>query len=240
MIVEVCANSLQSALNAQSAGADRIEICSELGVGGITASAGLLKKIKEAISIPVHVLIRPRSGDFTYSDMEFEIMKENIIQCREMGFDGIVSGVLESNYTLDITRTKELLDLSGELNFTFHRAFDWLKDPLTALQFLEEIGVNYILSSGQQNTALEGMSLLKQLHKSTAHCKIIPGGGINEDNAGTFAESGFEVIHLSGTKFFKSLMSLPSVSMNSATFLREDHIAITDPDQIKKILKIVK
>src|SRR5690606_10189706 len=109
MIVEVCANSLESAINAQKAGADRIELCVELGVGGLTPSYGLLKRIKEYVSIPINVLIRPRSGDFTYSDLEFNIMRTDIELCKNLGFNGIVSGVLLRDLTLDVKRTKELV-----------------------------------------------------------------------------------------------------------------------------------
>jgi len=130
MIVEVCANSLESALNAQKAGADRIELCAELAVGGLTPSFGLLQLVREHISIPVNILIRPRSGDFTYSHLEFEIMKKDIALCRELGFDGIVSGVLSKDFNLDYERTKELIEVSGPLQFTFHRAFDWVRDPM--------------------------------------------------------------------------------------------------------------
>ena len=112
MIVEVCANSFQSALNAQNAGADRIELCSELAVGGITPNYGLLKKVTSDLKIPVHVLIRPRSGDFTYSGSEFEVMKQNIALCKQLNCYGIVSGVLNKDMTVDMTRTKELIDLA--------------------------------------------------------------------------------------------------------------------------------
>jgi copper homeostasis protein len=150
MIVEVCANSLQSSLNAENAGAHRIELCSELGIGGITPSFGLLKKVKEKLSLPVHVLIRPRSGDFTYSDLEFNIMKEDILFCREMGFAGIVSGVLHSDFSLDLSRTGTLVELAGDHTFTFHRAFDWVKDPITTLDQLEKIGYACLLNSGHK------------------------------------------------------------------------------------------
>ncbi|MCW5516273.1 copper homeostasis protein CutC [Muriicola sp. Z0-33] len=240
MIVEVCANSLQSALNAQLAGADRIELCSELGVGGITPSYGLLKKVKEVIRLPVHVLIRPRSGDFMYSDSEFQIMKVNILQCREMGFEGIVSGVLNSDFTIDMPRTSELRQLAGDMTFTFHRAFDWIKDPIVGLVQLEKLGIQYVLSSGQKPSAPEGISLLKQLHEKSTDCKIMPGAGINELSVHEFIEAGFEAIHLSGTKFHRTLPFLPEVPMNSAAFLREDYLAVTDPDRIREIVKRVK
>jgi len=129
MILEICANSYQSAVNAEIAGAHRIELCSEISVGGTTPSYGLLKKVMYSLSIPVQVLIRPRSGDFHYSNAEFDIMKENILQCKELGCAGIVSGVLHADYTIDKKRTTELIELSKPLCFTFHRAFDVVANP---------------------------------------------------------------------------------------------------------------
>jgi copper homeostasis protein len=240
MIVEVCANSLQSSLNAENAGAHRIELCSELGIGGITPSFGLLKKVKEKLSLPVHVLIRPRSGDFTYSDLEFNIMKEDILFCREMGFAGIVSGVLHSDFSLDLSRTGTLVELAGDLTFTFHRAFDWVKDPITTLAQLENIGVACLLTSGQQRSAVEGMRLLKQLHLNALKCQVMPGGGINETNIREFRENGFKAIHLSGAQFHQTLAELPEIAMNSPSHLRENFIGVSDPEVIKKIVKMVK
>ena len=240
MLVEVCANSLESALNAQTAGADRIELCSELGVGGITPSFGLLKSIKEKISIPVHVLIRPRSGDFTYSDHEFDIMKRNIRFCTDMDFDGIVSGVLNRDLSVDIERTKELVELTGNLRFTFHRAFDWVLDPQTSLIELESIGVDYILSSGQQKSALNGIALLSDLHHKTTNCTIIPGGGINSENVFQFKGKGFKIVHLSGTKYKRILEREPKISMNSPSFLVDDGIFVTSGGVIENVIKEVK
>jgi len=147
MLVEVCANSLQSALNAEKAGADRIELCSELAVGGITPSYGLMKAVADKISIPVRVLIRPRSGDFMYSNEEYEIMKRNIKLCSDIGFEGVVSGVLRNDFSLDKARTQELKHTAGNLKFTFHRAFDWISNPEESLVILEDIGVDTILTS---------------------------------------------------------------------------------------------
>lgn len=240
MLVEVCANSLQSALNAQSAGADRIELCSELGVGGITPSYGLLKSVRKHISIPVHVLIRPRSGDFTYSDEEFEIMKEDIALCLELGFEGIVSGILHTDFTLDTERTKALLNVSGSVNFTFHRAFDWVKDPLKTLLQLESLGVNCILTSGQQKSALEGIELLTELHESTSSCTIMPGGGIRTENIQNFLDVGFRAVHLSGTKLIDTLPRKPNLSMNSSAYLNDGQIAITNTENIREIINAVK
>ena len=239
MQVEVCANSLESALVAEEAGANRIELCSELGVGGITPSYGLLKAVKTQVSIPVHVLIRPRSGDFTYSTREFEIMKTNIKLCLDMGFEGVVSGVLHKDFTLDEERTKALVDLATPLSFTFHRAFDWVLDPVRTFQKLERMGVNYVLSSGQKKSAIEGMSLLRLLTEKGTLCKVLPGGGIRTDNAEMFKSKEFDAIHLSGTTFKKSLDKKPEIPMNTPLFLKDDALAVTDGEIVRQIIEIV-
>ncbi|CAM3533276.1 copper homeostasis protein CutC [Zobellia roscoffensis] len=240
MLIEVCANSLQSALNAQKAGAHRIELCSELAVGGITPSYGLLKAVRDKISIPVHVLIRPRSGDFTYFADELKIMKENIALCVEMGFEGIVSGVLKTDFSLDVDKTKELIEASGNLKFTFHRAFDWVEDPFETLFQLENLNVDYILTSGQQKSATEGIELLKKLQAKASLCTIIPGGGVRPENIMDFKNSGFKAAHLSGTKFLRTLPGNKRVSMNSPSFLRDGEIALTDSEIIANVVNRVK
>ncbi len=240
MLVEVCANSLESAMNAQKAGADRIELCSELAVGGITPSYGLLRRVRERLNIPVHVLIRPRSGDFTYSDEEFLAMKENIALCVKMGFDGIVSGILHTDFTLDVERTKELIALSGNLKFTFHRAFDWISNPLAAMKKLESLGAQYILSSGQQKSAFDGIGLLTQLKEERNTCSIMPGGGINADNVKHFKNYGFGIVHLSAAKFVERQAIVPKVSMNSPSFLSDQGIFVSSFDTIKNVIKVVK
>ena len=141
MILEICANSFQSAKNAQEAGAHRVELCQEISVGGITPSYGLLKKVKSALSIETMVLIRPRSGNFCYSTADFDVMIRDIQFCKELGFQGIVSGVLNEDNTIDIKRTKELIALSKPLSFTFHRAFDEVQNPEKALLQLIELKV---------------------------------------------------------------------------------------------------
>ncbi|MDF4201985.1 copper homeostasis protein CutC [Maribacter sp. SA7] len=240
MIVEVCANSLESALVAEQAGADRIELCSELAVGGLTPSYGLLKAVKEQVSIPVHVLIRPRSGDFTYSDDEFNIMLADIALCVEMGFDGIVSGGLLSDFLLDADRMQILKDAAGELKFTFHRAFDWIENPFEALQKLDAMQVDYILSSGQQNSALLGVDLLSELKKKSKSVQIMPGSGINAGNVETFKTRGFSAVHLSGTALVKTILNKPNISMNSEGFLSDDHVAITQLENINAVVAKVK
>ena len=190
MLVEVCANSLESAINAQKAGADRIELCSELSVGGVTPSFGLIEMVKKQLHIPVHVLIRPRSGHFTYSDMEFEVMKADIERCQELGVDGIVSGILNANFSLDVERTKALVELSEGLHFTFHRAFDWITNPELVLRQLEEIGVSTVLTSGTCASAASGIENLKKWQSQT-EMTIMAGGGISFKNALNFQRRKF-------------------------------------------------
>ena len=234
MIVEICANSYQSAINAEKPGAHRIELCSELAVGGITPSYGLLKKVMHDISIPVHVLIRPRSGDFTYADSAFEIMKENIKLCKKLGCAGIVSGILNTNNSIDIERTKELVQLSKPMSFTFHRAFDWVENPIEEIKKLESIGVDSVLTSGQETSAEKGISLLKEL-KNQTKVNILPGGGINIKNIHLFKEAGFDEIHLSASSQIQTIKT-PKVLMNSSKLFDETNIFFSDIETIQHIL----
>ena len=205
MKLEICANSFQSAKNAEEAGAHRIELCSELAVGGITPSYGLIKQVVEELSIETYVLIRPRSGNFIYTDVEIEIMKNDIQTCKDLGCSGIVSGVLKEDNSLDVKRTKMLIEISKPLAFTFHRAFDWTPNPIEALEQLIKIGVNRVLTSGQESNAEKGFELLKRL-KSMANNRIIilPGSRIKSDNAMLFKEAGFKEIHASASTILKN------------------------------------
>ena len=196
MLLEVCANSFQSAKNAQDAGAHRIELCENLEIGGVTPSQSLLKQVSEELDIPAFILIRPRGGDFVYSKDEFEIMKSDILLCKQLGFHGIVSGVLNTDLTIDIERTAELIALSKPLEFTFHRAFDQLINPEESLEQLVNIGANRILTSGQEDTAAEGIHLINTLnHLAKNRIIIMAGSGINADNALRFKFIGLKEIH---------------------------------------------
>lgn len=238
MKLEICANSYQSAVNAEEAGANRIELCSELAIGGITPSYGLLKKISEKLTIPIHVLIRPRSGDFTFSDAEFNIMKENILLCKELGISGIVSGVLHIDNSIDLTRTKELVEISKPMNFTFHRAFDWVKNPIEEIKKLAKIGVERILTSGQENSAEIGIQNLIAFQKSTSKITIMPGGGINQQNINLFQENRFKEVHLSASSQNKTIQK-PTISMNSQKHFDETKLATSDIQKIKNCIEII-
>lgn len=240
MLVEVCANSLESALNAEKAGADRIELCTELAVGGITPSLGLLKAVRKLVSIPVRVLIRPRSGDFTYSDDEFDIMKTDIDLCAQMGFEGVVLGFLRSDGTLDEERLNEVVARDQGLRMTFHRAFDWLSDPLAALPLLERFGFDTILTSGQRSNAVSGLDMLADFQGRATRTTIMPGAGINAQNARLFKERGFQAIHLSGVRMRPTLPDVPTVPMNSPRLLADHALPVSHIDTLREVVASVK
>jgi copper homeostasis protein len=239
MKLEICANSNQSAKNAQEAGAHRIELCSELAIGGITPSYGLLKKVTETLTIETMVLIRPRSGNFTYSEDEFEIMKTNIELCKTLSVSGIVSGVLNADNTIDLKRTEELIALSKPLTFTFHRAFDWVPNPEEAMTQLIALGAKRILTSGQNSSAEKGLLQLKKLkEKAKGRIGILPGGGISVENAMLFKNAGFKEIHASLTQLEK-VNNEPQISMNSKAHFNETHRALSDSKKIKQLLSLL-
>lgn len=240
MLVEVCSNSLESAQSAQKGGADRIELCSELEVGGITPSYGSVKLALKMLSIDVFILIRPRSGNFTYSEEEFEVIKEDIKWCKEIGCHGIVSGVLNDDNTLDIERTAELIQLSAPLPFTFHRAFDWVKEPEETLKTLINLGCSRVLTSGQKPTANKGLKLLSYLDKHYGHkIKLMPGGGINEDNIVTYKAAGFSEIHFSASEPTQQLKSNVPLMFN-ANLYDERYVRKTNSTKVAQLISLVK
>ena len=194
MIIEVCAESYEYAVKAEKAGADRIELCKDLHLDGLTPDYESAKRTIDTLDIPVFILIRPRGGDFIYSDEEFVLMKSDIVKFKEMGCRGIVSGVLNSDNSIDIKKTKELVELSRPLEFTFHRAFDKVNNPLNEIENLIELGIDRVLTSGQKDKAIDGLVLLEQLNSiSNNRIKIMPGSGINKSNIINFVN--FEEIH---------------------------------------------
>ena len=207
MIIEVCAESYEYAVKAEKAGADRIELCKDLRLDGLTPDLEIAKKTINKLNIPVFILIRPREGDFNYSNEEYELMKGDIEKFKEMGCKGIVSGVLNEDETIDLERTKELVELSRPLEFTFHRAFDIVQDPFKEIENLIDIGVNRLLTSGQKDKAIDGLDLLNELKEKTNNkIVIMPGSGITIDNFKKF--NSFEEIHGSFTKELNTIVTL--------------------------------
>ncbi|XP_064466098.1 copper homeostasis protein cutC homolog [Ornithodoros turicata] len=211
--VEICVDSLESAINAKKGGATRIELCSSLLDGGITPSLGMFKVMRKKIDIPIFVLIRPRGGDFYYAESEIEIMEEDISILKAHGAHGIVLGALTSDGAVDREACQRLIEVANPLPVTFHRAFDMTKDAFRALEDVIALGCKRLLTSGQSKTVADGLELLGKLSKM-AQGKIIimPGGGINEDNLEA-------VLRITGTKAFHSSASISAKSQ--MTFINE-------------------
>ena len=238
MKVEVCVTSVASARIAEAAGADRLELCAELAVGGITPSPGLLQEVREVVNVPVHVLIRPRSGDFVYSPETFSQMLRDIEYCRKLGYEGFATGCLLANGNLDTERMRSLADAARGCHLTFHRAFDRIPDWESAVAELEGMGVHTILTSGQAPTAHQGLNLLERLAGKTA-CGIMPGGGIRPENVASFVGKGFEAIHLSGIQ--KRPSEPPeTLPLNSPSLLREGAPLRSDPSLLRELVGLLR
>ena len=188
-LIEIATSDFLTTKSAVEGGADRIELCANLAEGGTTPSYAHIKKCREAFDIALFPIIRPRGGDFLYTKDEFEIMKNDIKLCNELGCDGIVIGLLNMDGTIDMTRTSELIELAYPLDVTFHRAFDRCKDPFAALEELIEIGCQRILTSGQKPTVSDGIDLIAELNKKADDRIIImPGSGVRKENIKMLAE----------------------------------------------------
>jgi copper homeostasis protein len=198
---------------AQEGGAARVELCSDLAAGGTTPAAGMIEVVRKHVAIAVHVMIRPRSGDFTYSDREFEVMKGEIAAAKERGADGVVFGILRSDNSLDSERTRILEGLARPLAVTFHRAIDIIPDPLRAISDLVALGVDRILTSGQAKTAIEGIPLLKRaIELAAGHVVVMPGAGITPANVRhLLMETGAREIHAASG--VSSLLEYPAAGM---------------------------
>lgn len=241
--LEVCANSVTSALAAQAGGAVRVELCENLYEGGTTPSYGEILMARKLLHIKLYVLIRPRAGDFLYTDLEFNIMMADIRYCIEAGCDGVVIGMLNADGTIDKARCSEMVSLARQwgLGVTFHRAFDMCADMDTALEEIIEMGCERILTSGGKSTAMEGAyNIARLISKAASRIKIMPGSGVNEKNAADLVRfTGATEIHSSAR-----------VQVPSKMIYKNDHILmganagdeysndVTDIDRVKNIIQI--
>jgi len=243
ILIEICVESLDAAIIAETTGADRIELCSDLVEGGVTPSAGIIKRVVEKLKIPVNVLIRPRGGDFCYSDSEFNVMKEDVEIAKSIGASGVVLGILNNDGTVDKARMQTLTVLSKPMNVTFHRAFDMTRDPFEALETLIELGADRILTSGQESTAQKGTGLIKKLiDKAAGRIIIMPGGGINEFNAKQIiAECSVQEIHSSAVEKIASRMIYRNEKsfMGKNSFTSEYEIRTTSAKKIKSLIEAI-
>jgi len=207
--LEICSNSIYSAKQAQLAGASRVELCQNLENGGTTPSHGQIKLTLEALEVPVHVLIRPRSGDFLYTEDEFKEILEDIKFCKSVGCAGVVIGILNADGSVDKIRMHQLILEAKPMCVVFHRAFDRCNDPKQALEDIIELGCDRILTSGQQNTAWEGRELLKELiEQADGRIEIMPGSGVNSSNVKEILTyTSADSIHASAKEEMKSKMT---------------------------------
>jgi copper homeostasis protein len=239
-ILEVCAGSLASAFAAQLGGAYRVELCDNLYEGGTTPSMGTIELARLKLSIRVHVIIRPRGGDFLYSDLEYVIIKRDVERCRDVRVDGVVIGFLTPEGRVDVERTREIVELAKPMSVTFHRAFDMARNPYEALEDLKGTGVDRILTSGQQNKAPDGADLIAELVKrAEGKVIIMPGGGLSEHNITEFASRvSAREYHATLRHTVESKMSFKrnDVFMGGLSAIPEFSILETDPARVAEMV----
>lgn len=236
MKLEIIGFNIESCIAAQSAGADRIELCSGPGEGGTTPSYAFIQSAREKLKIDLYVMIRPRGGDFLYSEEDFEMMKKDVAVCKKLGCDGIVTGILNTDGSVDKKRCKELIELAYPLEATFHRAFDRVKDPFEALEDVIESGFERILTSGLKPKAVESADLLAKLIKQAdGRIIIMPGSGVNADNIISIAEStGAKEFHSSATISKETEMKFINTQMKESL----THISV-NKEEVKKMRQLL-
>ncbi|MEZ4883648.1 MAG: copper homeostasis protein CutC [Chitinophagales bacterium] len=214
--IEICANSLQSAIHAQKADADRVELCGNLFEGGTTPSAATIQLARKHLTIDLFVLIRPRGGDFCYSDLEIELMLADIDFAKKAGANGVVLGVLQSDGKIDAARNQLLVEAAKPMQVTFHRAFDVCSQPFEALEQIIDLGFDRILTSGQQQTAIEGADLIRKLVEIAGErIHILVGSGVNSENIAALKEkTNAKEFHCSAKELVCSKMSFQNEKVN--------------------------
>ena len=239
--LEICVFSVESAITAQKAGADRVELCSGFTEGGLTPSAGTIHMVRKLLNIECYVMIRPRGGDFCYSDTEFEQMHHDIEFAKSCSVDGVVLGALQPNGYVNIIRTRELVQHASPLKVTFHRAFDLSVDPFRALDDIVVCGCCRILTSGQKATAVEGIdTITKLVAYSSGRIDIMAGSGVHPENARQFIEAGVQALHFSAKKLTGSKMMYRNteVPIMQAGAMSDYDLITVDKDKIRKMAEI--
>lgn len=243
--IEICANSVASCLEAQKGGAYRVELCAGIPEGGTTPSYGEIAVARELLNIKLNIIIRPRGGDFLYSDVEHKTMLHDIEIAKKLGVDGVVIGCLKADGTIDMERNRELIAAAEGMSVTFHRAFDMCKNPFESLEQIIALGCDRLLTSGQQPTAIEGISLLSQLvEKAGDRIIIMPGSGVNEDNIAILAdETKAKEFHFSAREPIDSKMEYrnPDLKMGGAVVEIDEFVNnVTAADKVKRTIDKLK
>ncbi len=241
--IEVCCYSIESALAAQLGGADRIELCDNLFEGGTTPSMGIMKAVRSKVEIDLFAMIRPRGGDFNYSEFELESMFYDIMQAKELGLNGVVFGVLNTNGTFNLEVMKRLVEAAKPLEVTIHRSFDLTIDPFQSLEDAIGLGVDRILTSGQKNNAFDGIPLISSLAQIAGDkVSIMPGSGINEHNiCELIAKTGAKEFHVSAKSARPSKMSFQpeNITLGDPRY-SEYSRDVADSQRIRKYRSLVK
>ena len=244
ILVEICCGSLEDAMEAEQGGADRVELCSALFLGGLTPSLGTIVEAKARLKIPVVVMIRPRGGGFCYTQPEMAVMERDTVLAREQGADGIVFGILNADGSLDEERCRRIRKLIGDRQAVFHRAFDVTPDPFRALDQLVEMGFTRILTSGQEDTVPEGMPLIKHLIEYAGdRIEILPGGGIKLNSLRRVVEgTGSKQVHLTAfkTQPDTSVRGRPFVTFGGALYPPEDQYQVADRSLVERIVSTLR
>ncbi len=236
-VFEICVEGVDGVVAAQEGGGDRVELCASLLEGGITPSFGTIRAALKLSYLPIHVILRPRGGDFLYSDAEFATMLDDAAELRKLNAAGIVIGCLTEDGRIDEPRMKALVEAAQPLSVTCHRAFDMTRDPAEALEALVRCGVHRVLTSGQRATAIEAIPLLKKLNEQSAGRIIVMAcGGLAPDTiARVVRETGGTEFHFAGLSTVPSAMTYrnPRVGMGGTELDREYSVTVTDPDLVR-------
>lgn len=240
-VVEICANSVESALAAQQGGADRVELCDNLYEGGTTPSMGAIHLAREKLCIGLNVLLRPRGGDFLYSDDEMEIMIHDIGWMKSQGVDGVVLGALSAEGSVDVSRTRHLVEAATPMSVTFHRAIDMVRDPVQALEDVIACGVDRVLTSGRAPTAMEGAEQIRSwVIQGGDRIRIMAGSGVKDTNvAELVTRTGVKEVHLSGQHSIPSAMTWrnESIRMGGVKGIPEYERRVTNPETVRRVIE---
>lgn len=236
--MEVCANSVRSALAAQEGGAIRVELCDNLPEGGTTPSYATIALAKKMLSIKVYPIIRPRGGDFLYSDLEFDLMKEDIKICKSLNCDGVVIGILKADGSVDKERCAALIAAAKPMPVTFHRAFDMTNDLEKALEDIIELGCERILTSGGESSALKGAGVIAKLIKQAqGRIIIVPGAGVSISNITDIIKlTGAKEFHASARHAVKSKMQFRNPRLSMGSIADEFSYDLTDSETVKNLI----